>query len=290
MKVVLLGTGCPQVDPQRMGPAVLILAGGRRLLFDCGSGVTQRLVQAGTKGPEIDALFLTHLHSDHVVDFHQLIVSSWHQGRDRPWKVFGPPGTIAFVERSAALWKPEIELRVAHEKRPSAAGLDVQVKEFADGQTLRGGVTVTPVKVNHDPFPEVYGFIVEHEGRRFVHSADTIVWQPLIEAARGADCLLHEVFIKREMRPIDGIRTQEGIEAVASYHTLSTEVGMVAAEADVGVLILNHFVPTRFDREALVAEVRAHWSGPLILGEDLMAYDLATRILQAGAATIAFPR
>jgi ribonuclease Z len=65
---------------------------------------------------------------------------------------------------------------------------------------------------------------------------------------------------------------------------------MVAAEADVGVLILNHFVPTRFDREALVAEVRAHWSGPLVLGEDLMAYDLATRILQAGAATIAFPR
>ncbi len=290
MKIVLLGTGCPQVDPQRMGPALLIQAGGRRLLFDCGSGVTQRLVQAGTKGAEIDALFLTHLHSDHVVDFHQLLVSSWHQGRDRPWKVFGPPGTIGFVERSAALWKPELELRVSHEKRPSVAGLDVEVKEFADGQTLRGGLTVTPVKVNHDPFPEVYGFIVEHEGLRFVHSADTTVWQPLIEAARGADCLLHEVFIKREMRPIDGVRTQEGIDAVASYHTLSTEVGAVAAEADVGMLILNHFVPTRFDREALVAEVRAQWPGPLILGEDLMAYDLATRTLQAGSATVAFPR
>jgi ribonuclease Z len=291
MKLVLLGTGCPQVDPQRMGPAILIQAGGRRLLFDCGSGVTQRLVQAGTKGAEIDALFLTHLHSDHVVDFHQLLVSSWHQGRDRPWKVFGPPGTIGFVERSAALWKPELDMRVAHEKRPSVAGLDVQVREFADGQTLRGGgVTVTPVKVNHDPFPEVYGFIVEHEGLRFVHSADTVVWQPLIEAARGADCLLHEVFIKREMRPVDGVRTQEVIDAVASYHTLSTEVGAVAAEADVGMLILNHFVPTQFDRDALVAEVRAQWSGPLILGEDLMVYDLATRTLQAGSATVAFPR
>lgn len=291
MKLVLLGTGCPQVDPQRMGPAVLVLAGSRRLLFDCGSGVTQRLVQAGTTGAEIDALFLTHLHSDHVVDFHQLLVSSWHQGRDRPWKVFGPPGTIGFVERSAALWKPELDIRVKHEKRPSVAGLDVEVKEFADGRTLRGGgVTVTAVKVNHDPFPEVYGFAVEHEGYRFVHSADTIVWQPLIEAARGADCLLHEVFIRREMRPVEGVRTQEGIDAVASYHTLSSEVGAVAAEADVGVLILNHFVPTRFDRAALVAEVRAQWSGPLVLGEDLMAYDLATRTLQAGSATVAFPR
>jgi ribonuclease Z len=86
------------------------------------------------------------------------------------------------------------------------------------------------------------------------------------------------------------VRTQEGIDAVASYHTLSTEVGAVAAEADVGMLILNHFVPTKFDRDALVAEVRAQWSGPLILGEDLMAYDLATRTLKAGSATVAFPR
>ncbi|WP_439579273.1 MBL fold metallo-hydrolase [Elioraea sp.] len=290
MKLVLLGTGAPPADPQRMGPANLILAGGRRLLFDCGSGVTQRLIQAGTSGAGIDALFITHLHSDHVVDFHQLLVSSWHQGRDRPWKVFGPPGTIGFVERSAALWKPELDIRVAHEKRPSVAGLDVEVTEFADGQTLRGGVTVTPVKVNHDPFPDVYGFVVEHDGLRFVHSADTIVWQPLIEAARGADCLLHEVLIRREMRVIEGVRTQEGIDAVASYHTLSTEVGAVAAEADVGMLILNHFVPPRFDRAALVAEVRAQWPGPLILGEDLMEYDLATRTLQAGSATVSFPR
>jgi ribonuclease Z len=290
MKLVLLGTGAPPADPQRMGPANLILAGGRRLLFDCGSGVTQRLIQAGTSGAGIDALFITHLHSDHVMDFHQLLVSSWHQGRDRPWKVFGPPGTIGFVERSAALWKPELDIRVAHEKRPSVAGLDVEVTEFADGQTLRGGVTVTPVKVNHDPFPDVYGFVVEHDGLRFVHSADTIVWQPLIEAARGADCLLHEVLIKREMRVIEGVRTQEGIDAVASYHTLSTEVGAVAAEADVGMLILNHFVPPRFDRAALVAEVRAQWPGPLILGEDLMEYDLATRTLQAGSATVSFPR
>ncbi|MFQ3622066.1 MAG: MBL fold metallo-hydrolase [Acetobacteraceae bacterium] len=290
MRLVLLGTGCPQVDPARMGPAALVLAGGRRLLFDCGSGVSQRLVQAGTRGAEIDALFLTHLHSDHVVDFHQLLVSSWHQGRDRPWKLFGPPGTLGFVERSAALWKEELDRRVAHERRPSVAGLDVTVAEITDGQTLRGGgVTVTALKVNHDPFPEAYGFVVEHEGLRLVISGDTVVWPPLIEAARGADCLLHEVFIRRELR-VDAHRTEETIDAVAAYHTLSGEVGTVAAEADVGVLILTHFVPTRFDRAALIAEVRAHWSGPLVLGEDLMAYDLSARTLEAGGAAIALPR
>jgi len=290
MLLTLLGTGCPQVDPGRMGPANLVRVPGRALLFDCGSGVTQRLVQAGTPGRDIDALFLTHLHSDHVVDFHQLIVSSWHQGRDRPMRVFGPPGTIGFVERSFALWREELDRRVAHEKRPSTDALDVKVVEYADGQTLRGGgLTVTAVKVNHDPFPDCYGFVVESGTHRLVISGDTTVWPPLIEAARGADCLLHEVFIRREMPVVDGVRTAETREAVAAYHTLSTDVGRVAAEASVGCLILNHFVPTRFDPAALVAEVRADWSGPLLLGEDLMSYDLASRIVTAGGATIALP-
>lgn len=291
LRLTLLGTGCPQVDPQRMGPANLVRAAGRTLLVDCGSGVTQRLVQAGTTGASVDALFLTHLHSDHVVDFHQLLVSSWHQGRDKPWKLFGPPGTLGFVERSAALWKQELDFRVAHEKRPNEAGLDVQVTEYADGQSFRGGgVTVTAVKVNHDPFPEVYGFVVEQDSLRLVLSADTVVWPPLIAAARGADLLLHEVFIRREMRPDPHHRPAETIDAVAGYHTLSTEVGRVAAEADVGMLVLNHFVPTRFDHDALLAEVRAHWPGPLVLGEDLMTFDIAARTLTHAGATIAFGR
>lgn len=288
MRLTLLGTGCPQIDPARMGPASLVRAGENALLVDCGSGVTQRLVQAGSSGRAIDALLLTHLHSDHVVDLHQLIVSSWHQGRWRPWRIFGPPGTHGFVERSFALWRAELDFRIAHERRPSTAGLAAEVTEFANGETFQVGTfAATAVKVNHDPFPETYGFVIEQQGRRLVFSADTIFWPPLVEAARGADCLVHEVFILREMPVVPGVRSEETRDAVAGYHTLSTEVGRVAAEAGVGVLVLNHFVPTRFDAAALVAEVRQHWQGPLILGEDLLAYDLATRVVGVHGATIA---
>src|SRR3546814_6522148 len=93
MEIVFLGTGCPVVSTERYGPAQLILADNAKILVDCGSGVTQRLVAAGTPGRALDALLLTHLHSDHLVDLYQLIVSSWHQGRDRPLPVYGPPGT-----------------------------------------------------------------------------------------------------------------------------------------------------------------------------------------------------
>jgi ribonuclease Z len=291
MRLTLLGTGCPQADPQRTGPASLVRAGEAALLIDCGSFVSQRLVQAGAPGKAIDALLLTHLHSDHVVDFHQLVVSSWHQGRQRPWRVFGPPGTRAFVERSFALWRDELDFRIAHERRPSTAGLAVEVTEFADGDSFTiGDAAVTPVKVNHDPFPETYGFVIEHAGRKLVFSADTIVWPPLIEASRNADCLVHEVFILREMPVVPGVRNEATRDAVAGYHTLSTEVGRVAAAAQVGCLVLNHLVPTRFDAAALVADVRAHFAGPLIVGEDLLSYDLATRVVSANEVTLGFPR
>src|SRR3546814_4243561 len=93
METVFLGTGCPVVSTERYGPAQLVVADGAKILVDCGSGVTQRLLAAGTPGRELDALLLTHLHSDHLVDLYQLVVSAWHQGRDRPLPVYGPPGT-----------------------------------------------------------------------------------------------------------------------------------------------------------------------------------------------------
>ena len=107
MKVTLLGTGCPQCDPDRLGPASLVRHGEHQLLIDVGSGATQRLVSAGSSGRALEALLLTHLHSDHIVDLFQLVISSWHQGRDRPQRVYGPAGTRRFVDGLLALWRPE---------------------------------------------------------------------------------------------------------------------------------------------------------------------------------------
>lgn len=286
MKVTLLGTGCPQCHTGRYGPASLVRHGAASVLVDCGSGVTQRLVAAGCPGGRLDAVLLTHLHSDHLVDLYQLIVSGWHQGRTVPQRIYGPQGTRAFVEGLLDLWHDERELRIAHERRPSVAGFGAEVVEYCEGPVVAlPGLSVEAIHVDHRPVEEAYGFRFRaDDGSTAVFSGDTRSCERLIAAARGADLLVHECFIHGLMRPVPGVRTQEGIDAVASYHTLSSEVGKVAAAAGVKFMMLNHFVPAEFDREALAAEVAADFAGPFAIGEDLMSYDLATRTLSHGDA------
>jgi ribonuclease Z len=287
MDFVLLGTGCPNCDPQRLGPSSLVRHGEHAFLVDCGSGVSQRLVQAGTPGKMLEAVLLTHLHSDHTVDLLQLIMSSWHQGRDKPQKIFGPKGTKRFIDGLLEFWRAEFEQRIAHEKRPSTLALQVDVTEIEDGEIIRhADMSVRAVRVEHSPIKNAFGFVFEAAGRKLAFSGDTAFCPALIEASRNADVLVHECFIHREMKIIPGVRTKEGTDAVASYHTLSTEVGKVAAQANVKCLVLNHFVPTQFDRTALLADVRADYNGPIVIGEDLMGIDLSRGALTYQQAMI----
>ncbi len=289
MEMILLGTGCPVVSLERYGPATLVRHGETRLLVDCGSGVTQRLLEAGTPGREIDGLLLTHLHSDHIVDLFQLVISSWHQGRPGPQRIFGPPGTKRYVDDLMGLWRPELEQRIAHEMRPSIAALQVDVEEFRDGWKMDfGGLEVEAVEVDHQPVKHAFGFVFRGGGKSLVISGDTRPCEALGHAARGTDLLVHEVFIHREMSVADGRRTKQGIERVASYHTVSTEVGKLATEAGVGCLVLTHFVPPHCDREALFAEIRTDYEGPLVIGEDLMAFDLGAGRLRYRQLVLGF--
>ncbi len=293
--VTLLGTGCPVVHLERYGPAQLIGHGATRVLVDSGSGVTQRLLAAGCPGRTIDALFLTHLHSDHLVDLFQLVISSWHQGRDRPQRVFGPRGTRAFVDGLMRLWRPELEQRIAHERRPSTAALEIEVTEIAGGERHAvGDLAVEVVEVDHKPVRHAFGFVctpaADGSGPRIALSGDTRRSPALIAAARGAEILVHEVFVHREMPVVEGVRSAETVANVAAYHTLSSEVGRIAAEAGVGCLVLTHFVPPAADRDRLLAEVAADFTGPVLLGEDLMTIDADTHTVAHGGLRLSLGR
>ncbi|MGO1120815.1 MBL fold metallo-hydrolase [Rhodovibrionaceae bacterium A322] len=280
MKVTLLGTGCPQCSTKRMGPANLLEHNGKSVLVDCGSGVTQRLLGAGSSSAAIDAVLLTHLHSDHIIDLYQLIQTAWHQGRDRPQRFFGPKGTRKYLTGLMALWKEEREMRIAHEQRPSVAALDLEITEIeSDGPFLDlDGLRISAVTVEHAPVKSAFGFVFEAEEdgvqQKAAFSGDTRYCKALIEASKGADILVHECFVHRELPVIEGVRSAETLAAMAAYHTVSDEVGQVAREAEVKFLLLNHFVPVDFDRQAVAADVSADFKGPFAIGEDLMSYDI----------------
>ena len=127
MKLTLLGTGCPSVDHKRYGPSNLVTAKKAKILIDCGSGVTQRLNKLKISSANIDALLFTHLHSDHAVDFYQLIISSWHSYRIKPWKIYGPKGTKKFVKKIMDSWSDERKLRISYEARSSVKAFDIEV-------------------------------------------------------------------------------------------------------------------------------------------------------------------
>jgi len=274
VKLTLLGTGCPVASAERYGPAQLIQDQERTVLIDCGSGVTQRLLGAGCNGAELDAIFITHLHSDHIVDLFQLIISSWHQGRDRPQRIIGPKGTQHHIEQLMALWQQEVIHRTEYEQRPSTSALSVEVEEIQQGSMITiGSIEVTAIEVDHS-FYHALGFVIESGGKKMVFSGDTRPCCALERAALGADLLLHEVFIHNAFKADFIIRTEQTIANVAAYHTLSSDVGKVAQRAGVGTLVLTHFVPPGCDLKQLHQEVSRDYSGNIVMGSDLLSIEV----------------
>lgn len=287
MRVTLLGTGCPVADVHRYGPATLVEAGGERWLVDCGSGVTQRLLAHGTDGAALTGLLLTHLHSDHTVDFIQLLISGWHQGRTAPLRVYGPRRTRQFLGDLLAAWAPEFAQRAAHELRPPE-GLQAHIEEIdGDWHLDTGALRIRSTEVRHPPIPQAFGFRFDAGGAGAVVSGDTTYSPELIALARGCDLLVHECFVHRDYAQRRRDAPAQARENIQAYHTTTAQVGKVAAEAGAGHLALTHFVPVAFDRAGVVADVRADYGGGLSLGEDGMAFAVApgaVSLLRSGLA------
>ena len=271
MQLILLGTGCPSVDHKRFGPANLISTRKTTILVDCGSGVTQRLKEAKVSSANIDALFLTHLHSDHVVDLYQLIISSWHSYRTKSWRIFGPIGTKKFVKKLMDVWKDERMLRIKYEQRSSIQAFNVKVTEFGEyGKTRIKDLAVEYFTVDHKPVKYAYGFNFFQQKKKLTISGDTKPCENLMKYGQLADVLLHEVFIEDEIYSYFRMRTKKTLHNVKAYHTPSTIVGKVAKITRCKKLVLTHFVPTQFNEKKLINVVTKDFGKKPVIGKDLL--------------------
>ena len=272
-KLTLLGTGCPSPSHLRYGPSSLVSYEGTNYLIDAGSGVTQRLSEAGIKPGEIDYFFITHLHSDHIVDLYQLFISGWHTGRETKFKVFGPKGLKSHFDKIFEAYKEELDLRKEWEKRPNVEGLAYEITEINDELKIElDNATIESVKVDHHPVDPAFGFKFILGPKNIIFSGDTRYCEVLEKSSKDADILVHEVFVGLDYDPVR--MSSDTIENISDYHTTPEEIGVLASNASVKKLILNHFVPPVFDDDVLVERIAKHFDGEIVVGKDLMQFDI----------------
>ncbi len=280
-RVTLLGTGSPQPVPNRFGPGTLVQAGGQTLLFDCGRGVTQRLFQLGVKLGAANRLFLTHLHSDHTVGIPDLWLTGWLEPswgqRKGAFQVFGPAGTRNMMENLEKAYEWDIKTRIADQKL-AKENVAVVVTEIEEGIVYdHDGVKVTAFEVNHgDLVKPAFGFRIDYGGRSAVISGDTRFNENLIKHATGTDLLIHQV---AAVRP--ELLASPVFQVILAHHTKPEEAGIVFSRTKPKLAVFYHFsllgtpkVPPMTEQE-VVELTRKNYSGPLMVGEDLMAFRIA---------------
>ena len=242
IEVTLLGTGSPIPDARRAGPATLVRAGGQMFLVDCGRGVQQRLTAVGAGSNGLTALLLTHLHSDHIADLGDLIITRWvttFTPDPAPLPIIGPPGTAEVVEATLKAFGFDIGYRIAHHADLTAPP-PVEVHEYTDGTVWdHDGVQIAVAPTDHRPVAPTIGFRVEHGGASVVLAGDTVPCESLDTLATGAGALVHTV-IRKEL--IDAMPMQR-IRDICDYHSSVEEAAATAKRAGVGILILTHYVP-----------------------------------------------
>jgi len=261
----------------RFGPSILVEAGDKKLLFDCGRGATQRLYELHIPFNEVDRLFLTHLHSDHTVGIPDLWLTGWVMGRRVPLRVWGPAGTREMMAHLQQAYAFDVHIRRDVDEQLPAAGAVLEPHEIEQGVAYEDqGVKVTAFLVDHGAVKPAFGYRVDFAGHSVTLSGDTRFSENLIRFAQGTDVLIHEVLDLEAYRAADNIYTPEQIQKVINHHTTAEQAGVVFARVKPRLAVYSHFVP--LEAPNVLAETRKNYSGPVELGEDLMSIEIGAEI------------
>lgn len=311
LRVIVCGSGTPQADPDRVGSCLAVIAAGHVILIDSGYGSARRLDLEGVPMHAIRAVFLTHLHSDHITDLAELVNRSWRAGRSEPLAVHGPPGTADMVAGFMLALKKDLEFRELNvHGKGSGPGVHGPLeaapavsREFnvaaADDRPLiweRDGLRVHAFLVDHAPVSPAYGYRIEFGDRSVTVSGDTRYYAPLAQHADGSDLLLHEVYAKEFVERAMHARVAAGdarmaaeARAVMDYHTAPLEAAAIARDGSVGCLVLTHVIPPLgpapiqwLTRRLLTDGMDDIYPGPIVVAADGMEFRLPNGTSQPG--------
>jgi ribonuclease Z len=281
--VRLLGTGGPSIGGPRAEAGLLVVAGTEILLFDCGNNIPDHLAQIGRLAA-VNKVFLTHLHSDHTEGLPVLWMNwnAWAGRGNTPLSVWGPgrgpdqpAGTADLTSQLANAWATDTHIRRDVVEHLPAGGIQIQTTEIGgDGVVYQNnGVTVTAFLVDHGPVKPAFGYRVDYQGHSVVFSGDTTASPNLVQHAKGADVLVHEVIV-----------TAPGASAsqspIVAYHSTPEQAAATFSQANPRMAVYTHIVgDPGLGGQTLIARTRAAgYTGPLELGQDMYLVEIGDTI------------
>jgi len=274
IRVTLLGSGGPEPHPTQFGASTLIEAGEEKLIFDAGRGATIRLAQAKVSLTDI-TVFITHLHSDHLNGLSDL----WTTGyipptlRRTPLEIYGPPGIVELAGALQVAFNADRDIRSTELGERGidfsiAAGTFDATEVGGEGIIFdRGGVKVSAISVDHGA-STAFAYRVEYAGRSVVLSGDTRFSKNLMEKARGADLIIHEVMAIDEKL----LKGSPMLQAIVTVHTTPEDAGTLFSEVEPKMAVYNHIIRVGASDESIETATRKTYSGPLTIGQDLMTF------------------
>ena len=275
IKVTLLGTGTPQPIMSRFSASILVQAGGKNFLFDAGRGCLLRLRQLKVENNMIDAVFFTHLHSDHIVGFPDFWLSGWLEShRKNPLKVFGPKGTKQMIDYLHKAYQYDIGIREEDDKA-SPEGIKTLTTDIKEGTVYeKDGVKVIAFLVDHYPVVPAFGYRIEYGGHSVVLSGDTRYSENLIKFAKGTDLLVHEVAIAS-----DTLKTSDPRYNILAHHTTPEQASKVFNAVKPKLAVYSHIVTIyQYPVDEIIKRTKENYTGPVILGEDLMSFSVSDTV------------
>lgn len=274
-QVVMLGTGTPNADPERSGPAVAVVVNDTPYLIDFGPGIVRRAAaafQKGVTGLKVDKLktaFVTHLHSDHTTGYADLIFTPWTLERKDPLQVFGPKGIKAMTGHLLKAYSQDIDIRVNGGEPSNHTGYRVIAHEIKAGVIYKDeNVIVKAFPVKHGTWPQAFGYRFETPDKIIVISGDCVPDERVVENCNGCDVLIHEVYSTAGFAK----RPPEWQKYHSSFHTSSKELAEIANKAKPKLLVLYHQLFWGTSEEDLLKEIQQIYKGKVVSGHDLDIY------------------
>jgi ribonuclease BN (tRNA processing enzyme) len=268
--VVFLGTGTPGPTPDRQGPSLAVIAGGRAYLVDAGVGVVRQAAAAYAKGiralqpPGLSIAFITHLHSDHTIGLPDLILTPWVGGRTAPLDLYGPPGISAMAENILNAWEQDIQIRTTGLEQGNTTGYKVNAHDITPGAAYQdANVKVTAFKVPHGSWPLALGYRFDAGGKSIVISGDTSPAESIVENCNGCDLLIHEVYLTL---PVGTGTAEHWARYMKAFHTSAAELADIATRAHAKALVATHLVG---DPAGLEAALKKGYAGKVSIARDL---------------------